>query len=203
MAVVVDAVKSTPEYPMPESEPPLTAADLAGNSGFLPEIVWRGKAYPVAYPCPKVIEYLVAYVKRTAYARLDELAKDIADNADEPWAKNIAEARATLMEQVVNREYDFTQPLYIATLKGREKAGNMLWACMNVAASMAPNGPTLQSLLRNPAVALADVARMIQEVPEAVELVNGELQRFFFAEAKKIKPWAEEPAKPKPATNPT
>jgi hypothetical protein len=106
------------------------------------------------------------------------LSADIAAAAGSPSVQSeIVAIYAVLQKQVKFREYAYLQPLYLETLSGREKAGNMLWACIRVAGGE---------------ITMPEVAQMIEEVPKAVELANGEILRGFFTLAKARWPWLKE-----------
>lgn len=151
---------------MPDIEaPPLTAADLAGNSGTLPSITWKGKTYEVAYPCPKAIQELERYVKVECYRRLGEFDAEIAEFAGEPSLRQAPmQIKAKLLDQLVNREWAAFEPLYRSVLGSPALRGNQLWACLKIAGNELSH---------------EDVDSLIRAKPDEIKLLMGELDRSF------------------------
>ncbi len=129
-------------------EQPLPVADLLGNDGPLPEVHWKGNAYPVGLPCPEVIAYAERMVPVLALGNL----KDTRVFADpDEYAKDEAAIKAA----VRGKEYGFGRPLFVAVIGGADGNRVILWACLK---------------LKTPTVTLDDVREMLRDDSAALEL---------------------------------
>lgn len=138
---------------MSESVPP-TVADMLGNAGPLPEVVWRGKAYRVGLPCPEVI----AHAERAVPGLALENVRAAFDGAE------LAREEEAVKAAVRGRKHGFGQALFNDVLGGADGDTLILYACVK---------------LHHPEVTVADVRAMRREA-DGLELAVSQVAPSFF-----------------------
>lgn len=138
---------------MSDTVPP-TVADMLGNAGPLPEVVWRGKVYKLGLPCPEV----VAHAERAVPGLALENVRAVFAGAD------LAAEEKAITAAVRGKKYGFGQELFLEVLGGPDGDTLILYACLR---------------MNHPEVTVADVRAMRREA-DGLELALAQVAGPFF-----------------------